>query len=223
MNKRELELCKKALCRVEMSELSFFDFLDIQVPNHSREFRNKMNALIEKTRKKEASFLLMNYKKILIAVVVAILLTTTLVGCIFAHKIQDFFIEVFDVGTKFTTDVQINQTTHTIYELSYLPKEYRELYTTVNNGHVMRVFETNEDTISFNQTPIGKSTISIDTEEQAAQTIKIGNLTLHYTSRKEHYIFVWKNEDYVFSLTCPDSILWNEIEQIILGIVPIEV
>lgn len=226
MNKRELELCKKALYRVNLEEISYFYSLDFQVPDHTPEFTEKMTALIEKTRKKEASFILMNFKKILIAAIISILLVSSLVGCIFAPQIRDFFIEVFDNGTKYKTNEQNCQHVDVIYNLNYLPEGYEEVDTLIDDYSLMRIFKSDQDAtpnnIVFEQVPSGTTVTGVDTEEQGTQIVHVNNIELYYTTSKGHYVLLWKTEEYIFSLICPTSIPWDEVEKIILGIQPID-
>ena len=180
-----------------------------------------MSKLIEKTRKKEASFVRMNYKKILIAAAVTITIIMLFVACTFVPQIKDFFVKVLESHTLLEFEGK-NQNLDIVYKLYYTPHGYELTTESKDSLHASYMYKNKDDMITFTQTPLSSIRLTMDTEESGYTICNINEYKVYKASRNAYYILAWINDNYSFSLTCPDSIPWNEIEQIILGIAPIE-
>lgn len=221
MNKSQTETLKKILLEVEYRELLKLEKLSVSAGEHSLEFNQKMNSLIEKTKKRESSFLFMNRKRISLAITIAILVVSLLVACTFAPTIKNFFVENFGSYTSLKTGTSRNEIDN-VYELTYIPKEYELLDINQYDSYIGYIFVKEKETISLVQGAANVIRVSIDTTEEDYVVCCIGNYNVYKVVRNDYYSFVWLNDDYCFTLTCPTSIPWDEVERIILGIAPVE-
>ena len=221
MSIKNKHLIKSELYLIACDEASRFDSYP-EVPFiPSDDFKTKMNVLIEKMRKKEASFVRMNFKKILIAATVTITIIMLFVACTFVPQIKDFFVKVLENHTLLEFEGE-NQNLDIVYKLYYTPHGYELTNESKDSLHASYMYKNKNDMITFKQTPLLQIGITMDTEENEYTTCNIDGYKVYKASRNGYYVFAWINDNYSFSLTCPTSIPWDEVERIILGIAPVE-
>ena len=221
MNKQQIQTLKTFLFEAEIKELKKLESLAVPAGEHSTEFNTKMSELVEKMRKKEASFVRMNLKKILIAATVTITIIMLFVACTFVPQIKDFFVKVLENHTLLEFEGE-NQNLDIVYKLYYTPHGYELTNESIDSLHASYMYKNKNDMITFKQTPLLQIGITMDTEENEYTTCNIDGYKVYKASRNGYYVFAWINDNYSFSLTCPTSIPWDEIERIILEIAPVE-
>ena len=60
--------------------------------------------------------------------------------------------------------------------------------------------------------------IRFDNENSGYSTTQLGELKIYYLDKDGMYTVRWLSSGYSFTLFCPESLGWDEIEKIILSI-----
>lgn len=222
MTKSELDLCKRALYDVKMAEIARYEKLAENLPEHSSEFNEKMAELIEQTRKKEASFVAIYARKLILVAIISILILSAAVSVLaFNPKIKQFLIELFESHVAFEISGDNSHLTE-MYHLSFIPEGFEKIDQIQSNYNVMQVWERDNENIILEQEAIVLHKSSIDMDDNQYQEQYWGDLKIYFTISTNQYAILWIEDNYSFSLTCSTSIPWDEIEKMILGIEPVE-
>lgn len=215
MTEFDLAIIKKALIDTEKLEIKSLESFPSVKANHSKEYICKINNLIEKERKRENSVFHWTAKRKLAFFIVAILLISlTITACAFTKPIKDFFIEVYPQFTRFSADKDTPSPPpqqFKRYEPTWIPSEYYCINRDNTNGSSIIVWSNGAHKIFLQQSFSAGNTISIDTEGTAYKKELIDNLTVYYVHKNNTYSIVWTFEEYNFSLSCHDSISWENV------------
>lgn len=218
MTKNEALLIRKALLCYEMREIKYLDSLpDVEV-QHSREYLDSMARLseLEIKRSKKARI----YKRLLVACIVALTLLLAS-ACVFIKTVSDFFVEIFESFTTFSTENTDTEITKT-YLPHYIPEGYAKGTQTATDLFISTTYVGSDGKILFNQTPLNNEHLSVDTEDSGYTEHTFGNQTVYYINQNGIYLFVWENGEYSFKLKCPEALTMEDIEKIILSVLPNE-
>ena len=216
----QTEMIKKALNDVDAIEIYKLSSLP-EVPfTPSVDFIDKVNKLIDSDRKRECSLLKLSHKKkVALLIASAMILVLTLTACIFREEIQDFFISIKKETIGFVSSTDENTTTSATYRFTYIPSGYVLTDTLKTDATLLCVYKNDTHYLSIDQGSIN-SCVNMDTENGSYQITVINDYTIYYTYTKNTYSLIWKNDTDVFSITCHESLGWNEIEKIVIGVVP---
>ena len=218
MNDMQTEMIKKALNDVDTIEIRKLSSLPETPFTPSVGFINKVNELINNERKRERSLLKLSHqKKVAILVASVMILILTLTACIFIEEIQDFFISIKKEAIGFVSSTDENITTSEKYKFTYIPSGYVLIDTLKTDSTFLCVYKNDTHYLSIDQGSMS-SCVNMDTENGNYQTTIINDYTIYYTYTKNTYSLIWKNHTNVFGITCHESLGWDEIEKIILGV-----
>ena len=220
MNKNDLDLCKRALYDVKMAEVARFEKLSENVPEHSPEFNEKMSELIEKMREKESSFARMNLKKILVSAAVTLLIALVLAACAFIPQIKGFFVYLFDdhITLKSDGDTFVIEQ---YYSMQVVPENYKQVDVIKTDENYFLNYEDGGDNcIVYEQMISSNSVTNIDASGDMKTAVLGDGTEIMYSSEKNQYSILWSTDDYLFFLSCPSSMPWEKVEQMLLGIKP---
>ena len=218
MTKNEASLIRKALLCYEMREIKYLDSLPSVDVQHSREYLDSMARLseLEIKRSKKARI----YKRLLVACIVALTLLLAS-ACVFIKPVSDFFVEIFESFTTFSTENTDKEITQ-IYLPHHIPEGYTKDTETNTDLFVSITYVGSDGKILFNQTPLNNEHLSVDTEDSGYIEHTFGNQTVYYINQNGIYLFVWENGEYSFKLKCPEALTMEDIEKIILSVLPNE-
>ena len=218
MTKNEASLIRKALLCYEMREIKYLDSLPSVDVQHSREYLDNMERLI--AREVERSKKVRLYKRLLVACIVALTLLLAS-ACVFIKPISDFFVEVFESFTTFSTENTDTEITKT-YLPHYIPEGYAKDTQTATDLFISTTYVGSDGKILFNQTPLNNEHLSVDTEDSGYTEHTFGEQTVYYINQNGIYLFIWENGEYSFKLKCPEALTMEDIEKIILSVLPNE-
>ncbi len=165
-------------------------------------------------------------------VLVAILISAALLlsGCsvyVMRHysEIRDFFEEVFEKFARVTYDdngeLQENMggISH-IYELTYIPEEYKLIKSEMNSLYVHYTWQDNqENRITFEQRLFDGTNFSMDVEESEIFVVRQNDITIYSQASNTSYRYVWNNGKYAMSLISTMQLSEETLSKIIDGIV----
>ena len=225
MSEAELELCRKALYEIERKEILKYDSLPQEWGDHSDEFNEKIKSLIAKTRRKESSYILMNSKKIIIAALTAILIASILVACRYAPLIKQFVIKIFEGHTDFylEDDETYRDKIDNVFNPRFVPDGFKLIDSFLSDVMVKNVWDNGEDSIILAQSIKSTGVTGIDTTENQYDSVQIKDENIYYSVSRGYYVMVWLKDNYSFTLTCPTSISWADIEKMIVSLEPEEI
>ncbi len=223
MTESQVKVIKKALLDVELIEiknLEKYPTIDFEL---SAKYSKQVNELIRLEQKRESSFLKLSVrKKVTLLVASVLILLFVLTACLFGGQIKEFVIEIYDSMTRLFSPSDDSLSDFTEYDFSYIPDKYALVDETKYPGYFSKNYSNGLHTLIITQNIASGNSIQIDTEDASYDTINIDDRTLHRVKKNNTYTIVWKNETNAFSLSCHDSLPWEEIEKIILNAVPKE-
>ena len=221
MTAAQMEIIKKALLDVDDLEVGKLRSLPDVPFDTSTNFMTNVDKLIECERKRESSILkLSNKKKVVALIASALILILTLTACMFRDEIREFFVKIHENNIEFNSDYEKNNS-YLEYLFSYIPDKYELIESYDYSKSNKKVYSNRKEFLIVEQNSTESYSIRIDKNGSNYQTVVINGYTVYYTYIKNTYSLVWRNETNVFSITCHDSLAWDEIERIICGIVPL--
>lgn len=222
MNEKTLNIIKRALYDVEMLEVKKMESLPHVEHRPSEEYTRKITALMEEQRKKEKK-VFTPAKKLLaiIAAVIVIISVTVLSVSAIRKPVFEFFTEFYDKFiVLWSKDDEAPRSVEQEYCAQWIPEEY-EMTQCRNYGKSIHTYYSDGTyEIVLLQGTLNSSNIVLDTEGATLVEDNIGDISIQYVYKNSTYSLLWMTEDYVFSLTCHDSIAWSDIERIVSNIVP---
>lgn len=219
MNKTELSLVKKILLDVAKIEIFAFESLPDVEMTHSDEYNNKLNALMEKQKQNSK----WTFKKIAIVLIASVLFVALSVSAVaFREPIKRFFTEVYETFTElfFEKEETYPKSIETSYTISNLSDESVLISDTKSDTIVQKMWLCNDGVLIFEQSITQSSDVTLDTENADYENVYVGKLEIFLIQKNNTYTISWINYGYLFTIVCPDSFPWNEVEQMIVGIIP---
>lgn len=198
-----------------MQEVKFMDSLpEVDIPRSQRYVENMASISCQvKSAKRQKS----KKKKIIIAIIAAVILLLS--ACAVSKPIMDFFITVYNDHTRFYSNDGNTDTIEIVYMPSYLPEGYKIQSESIQitTVQVTWVNDKNER-ILFQQNTTKNNSFTLDTEYSDYTACIIGEQETFYILRYNYYLFVWRDDNYLYQLQCHDSLPREEVEKIILSI-----
>ena len=219
MTKRQLFLVRKALRCIEAAEIARLDAGPAVEWVPTQKYTAAMQKLLAQDKKRARSlFYGVKRRTIvgLIAAIIALLLTAT--ACVFHREIKDFFIQVTEKGTDFETTT--DDWDGTYYEMKWVPEGYAPAVSNASPLMTMTTWEKDEYEIVLTQAH-APGVITLNTEEESYRVDRIDGMEVFSTCTRQRRFLVWKSSGVSFSMSCPESIPWEDIDRMIRSIVPI--
>lgn len=219
MTKRQLFLVRKALRRIEAAEIARLDAGPAVEWVPTQKYTAAMQKLLAQDKKRARSLFYGVKKRTivgLIAAIIALLLTAT--ACVFHHEIEDFFSHISEKRTVLEADVENDRIV--LYRMSWIPEGY--VLTTSRSFSALKTetWKDGEAEITFVQSFVA-TPILLDQQDRPYRTRTVGEKTIYYTKEDRNTLVVWRDANASFTLTCPGSLLREEIDHMIRSVVPI--
>ena len=106
-------------------------------------------------------------------------------------------------------------------DLIELPKDSSNqviTFNTFNSYDIETILENSNNKIYFYQNTIIGNTLKFDNEYSNYSTTQLEDFKIYYLGKDGMYTVRWLSNGYSFTLFCPESLDWNEIEKIILSV-----
>ncbi len=217
MTNSQIEVLKIALLNVEREELRLLDSLPDENYEFSDEHKARMKRMVYKYDHSNKTM-----PKKLSIILVAAILAITLIMSISAIRIPvvNFFVEIYESFISIFIDSDnTNETnnTHEIYMPQYIPKHYKQSRCFSNNYNVITTWinEYDNNKITINQNILNVSQSFIDFENSDYSELVINEQKFYYMVKNGNVTYLWHYDQYIFTLTCPETLGLEEIEKII--------
>ncbi len=214
MTKEQLELVKKALYQAEVIRVKQIEALPKADFVPDDEYKQRISALIEETKKPKAISL---KKRIIVLVAAILMLALIITACAFKNEIKGFFVNMFDTFASATSDKD-KQYNYTAYKINSLPNGYSEYSSSVVKTSSTTIYSNGKHNIMLYQATISKSVAFFDTKSDEYNLLTISNTKVYYREENSCFYIYWTDPDYMFYLSCPVNIEWATIEEMILSI-----
>lgn len=224
MTQEQIQVLKQVLIDYDNAETKYLEHIAAGSAKITDEFRNKLLAIPKNSKKQQFTpSNSIRYKKILatVAIIVAMLLVLTLSVSAIRETVFDYIEKIYETClTLFITSTStaggnafIPQTIH------YMPDGYIQNSIVRTQASESQYWVGESELILFHQAT-RQTALTNDSENIEFSYKYIGNSEIRYFSKHDTYNLYWDNGGIFFTLTCPVSLGWDEIEKIILNIQP---
>ena len=225
MTKIELDTLKKALYIAGRNEVGAYKALPDESVVFSKEFEEKIHSINKRRKTFYYRATKTTPRKIAIVFVAAIIILTMSISAI-RKPILNFFTSIYEsfitIFVEADEELELPTSIEQIYKPTYLPEEYIEISSENYEFEAISMWMKNASAIILSQNTISEETkISIDNKETDYQTTTISGNSVYYYIKDGYYYLIWSN-NYIFSLTAPSDIPFDEIKKIISSITPSE-
>ena len=216
MNKNLRNSLNRALLQAMLEDIEK-EKQQIQQIKTSDEHKKAITLSCHKTHERRV-------QKARVALLIMLIFLTTLTSSvvIFREEIGGFIANVFE--THLNVDFGNNEgaSLDTIYSPSCPPEGFTESKRTQKQFEYTVDYTGNNGFIKFTQSVADSGWYNIDNEAENSGNVTVGDVECYYVNKNGIWAVYWRREQYMFRLICPDSLTWDEIERIILGIQPID-
>lgn len=225
MTNYEISILKKALLKVEQKEVHRFKNLRNENVEISEEFENN----IHKLAKKRKTFIWQATKTVprkIAVVFIAAIITFCMLMSISAIRIPviNFFVNMYEEFIHISVDKEENAFVHDSIESVALPEYMIDGYSlddSQNYGKDAETYWINSygDIIILYQGILDSEfQVTIDNKNIDYQKEEVNGLIIYFTVENQYYQILWAKNGYIFSLSCAESIPFNDIKQMIISI-----
>ncbi len=218
------ELFKKALLDSSMKEIRAIeeaDYPTIEMPKrYDFEIYNAIN---------NSSIRVKRYPKRAAIVLAAILVCLTMMMSISAIRVRiiDFVVNIYEKFICLSVEEPSEnypKTIEKIYQPTYTPLGYNETTKYAQTLTIETILENSNSKIYFYQNTILGNELFFDNENSGYSTTQLEDFKIYYLGKDGMYTVRWLSNGYSFTLFCPESLGWDEIEKIILSVeeVPVD-
>lgn len=216
MNSNQVAIIKRALTEIKLLEIKKFEDLPNIDAKYSDKYNKNISALIQKQKH-------MSIKNRIAIVIIAAVLIVTFAVPAFAYEkqIREFFIDIGENFTRLFSEDKKSGTVERIYYATWLPDGYEQVELNNYEIAVTTVWASDNNKIILEQLATGSTSIRLDTENTYYQVTQIGSKTIHYAIKNDTYSITWIEEHYTFTLSCHNSIHWEDVKRIITSLYPL--
>ena len=220
MNSIQKSIIKKVLLEVEKREIARLEYYPKIRPEHSKEYNESINAIIEKMHKRARFVFGYDSKRkatILIAAILAFALMLS--ACVFREKIKDFVFEIYESFTRVSVLGDPKNVDFEQHLPRWMPEEYTLSYNRASDKD-STVMWTNEkdDSIFLFQNVLSLDKISWDTEGAQVETVDLNGITVHIMYKNNTHSALWIDGDYSFFIVSSYTVGRENLERIITSI-----
>ncbi|MBQ7352395.1 MAG: hypothetical protein IJW54_00140 [Clostridia bacterium] len=224
MSLLDTRILKQCLFDSTLKEIQEIEALDYSFVVSDESFKERIKESINTNSPASKS----RPKRVLVALVAAVIICFSIMFSVsgqIRNAIINFFVEVYDTFYSLLIQneesVYTPSTIETIYKPSYLSSNgYIEIYTTSTELNQFTIWSKDNVIVDLSQHTIDENDITLDSENVSYQTAYVGSYTVYYSLKNNIYYLKWISHGYSFSLSCDDTLSWNEMEQIILSLEP---
>lgn len=226
MSTIDRDMLKQYLYESTLKEIQEIENIDYSFIKASEQFKERIKNDFIMAKREERKYPPKKIAFILVATLTICFLILFSVSAQIRTAVIDFFLEVYKTFTVFVVENEDDVKFPTI-ETEYLPKYFEEngyqkgkfLRTELNNSSVWSKDKIN---MFFSQLVIKENDIVLDSENAEYEIKFVGEQKVYYKFKNNTNSMKWLAYGYSFSLTCPESLGWEEIEKIIMSVEPIE-
>lgn len=204
-------------CLFEADAISAYPTVTFE---HSREYNERIREIL--SEKNYGGFSRTRTAKIIIISAIIISLLLSALACIpiikkyiISRTESDYWVSVNPDAKDDETEI-FRSTIDDVYLPSYIPDGYFEVQSTNNEFTVSSLWMNDVNVITYDQWG-NDGAYSIDSQA-SYNIIKIADYDINYSIKHEYKNMFWEHDGYIFILTCPDSIGFDEVEKIIESI-----
>lgn len=221
-------ILKKALLESTLKEIRAIESIDYPEIKTEKEYDEKILKSIRINKQFKAQ---RHYPKRIAIIVAAIIVCFTILISISAVRIKviDFFVEVYETFASFfidkdeNIDIEPPSKIETQYEPTYMNENNFKLINQIKNeSKVISIWKKDNITIYLTQYIIDENNIKLDIEDTDYYIEYIDNQKIYYIFKNNTYDIRWLTNEYSFNLICSGSLGWQEIENIIKSLYPVE-
>ena len=221
MNKSNTALLRRSLIFFEEVRIKKIEKLPSLKQEEKESAKSILNEVIERYEKeqKEAKRKTQKFRRIVAIVIVTAMLLCATACAVFYDEISGFFAKIFDTHTTlWIPDSDAPECIENVAVLTFVPEQYVKEQTLEITGALTTVWKNDSKSITFTQNTINNFYHSVDTKDAECREIEMAGFKILQTHKNGIYAHVWRNDEYSFTLICPDSLSGEEIERIISGI-----
>ena len=218
------ELFKKALLESTMKEIRTIEkanYPSIQMPKkYDYEIYGAIN---------NSNIRVKRYPKRAAIILAAILICLTMMMSISAIRVRiiDFVVNIYEKFICLSVEEPSEnypKKIEKVYKPIYVPQGYLETNKYHQDLTVKFSFKNTDNQILFYQNIIDKNKLKFDNENSGYSATQLEEFKIYYLVKDEMCTVRWLSNGYSFTLFCPESLGWDEIEKIILSVeeVPVD-
>ena len=221
MTINQAKILKNALYDVQQMELDYIDML----PKYDIDDSEKIKAGIVEISKSFSKRKRRISGKFIVILAAAIISVLLIVSVSASETVREIIVNIYEthirVNIKPNDDKENLEKPIKEYEASYIPEGY--IKTSVKKYPAL--IETNWDNgeygITLSQSKPQNGGFGLDNETEYHTTI-INGKTIYYMHKHNTYFAIWSDGEYIFDVSCYDSVSLEELKKIIESIAPTE-
>ena len=219
MTGTQIEIIKKALYDVDTMEIIKLSVLPAVPFVASTKHNDKIQKLIDSERRRENSVLKLPFRnKVVIIIALFLILSLTLTACIFRKEIKEFIIKIYTSSIGFDSNTDKYDDNYTEHIFTYIPVEYKLIDSFDNVKNSKKVYSCDDKLLVIEQCSSKGNVVQLGSDDQTYNHRLIDKYNVYYTYTKNTYVLIWNYQEKIFIISCHESLGWDEIEKIILGV-----
>ena len=219
MTGTQIEIIKKALYDVDTMEIIKLSALPAVPFVASTKHNDKVQKLIDSERRRENSVLKLPFRnKVVIIIALFLILSLTLTACIFRKEIKEFIIKIYTSSIGFDSNTDKYDDNYTEHIFTYIPVEYKLIDSFDNVKNSKKVYSCDDKLLVIEQCSSKGDMVQLGSDDQTYNHRLIDKYNVYYTYTKNTYALIWNYQEKIFIISCHESLGWDEIEKIILGV-----
>lgn len=222
MTINQAKILKNALYDVQMMELRYIDMLPKYDTENSEKINTTFKEICEGISKKKRQ-ISGRFIVILAAAIISILLIMSVSA---SEAIRSFFVNIYEtyiqINIKPNDDKENLEAPMQEFTASYMPEGYTKTSVEKYPALIETTWANGEYEISLTQNKPQNGGFSLDNETEYL-TVIINGKTVYYMHKHNTYFAIWSDGEYIFDISCYDSVSFEELTRIISSIAPTEV
>ena len=146
------------------------------------------------------------------------ILSLTLTACIFRKEIKEFIIKIYTSSIGFDSNTDKYDDNYTEHIFTYIPVEYKLIDSFDNVKNSKKVYSCDDKLLVIEQCSSKGDMVQLGSDDQTYNHRLIDKYNVYYTYTKNTYVLIWNYQEKIFIISCHESLGWDEIEKIILGV-----
>lgn len=221
MTSRKVDkIIKNAMLMYEAEAVEEFDSYPDTPVEFSPEFENNMRLLLAENRRKIVRIdRRKRITKLVVAITIAFMMLTAFAA---REKIIEFFVEIFEDRTFFSTETNGSE----FIEVQYIPQIMPDGYVLQGKIELPKLYSEiwiwKNEIIDYSQRSSKSNDIFIDDEYGTCLEKTVEDFSVYYLEKNNRQLIIWNYDGYNFKLNCPSELDWETITQIITSIAPQE-
>lgn len=228
MTINQAKILRSALYDAQLMELRYIESLPAENIVNSERVDNFVRELADGFKEKKKTGLGKRFILILVAAIISILLIVSISA---SDAIRNFFVNIYEISIYedhilITSNEDYNKENleepMQEFVTSYVPKGYIKTISKNHPALIDTYWNNGEHGITLSQTKLQNAVLYLDNEAEYHTLVSNGK-TIYYMHKHNSYFAIWSDSEYIFSITCHDSVSLEELEKIISSIAPIDV